>query len=111
MLYARVQHASEAADDLANWIECLRSSSRLVRVEGVDGSGKSTLAKALAAAVSGCHVEADDFRTKVEPRVSFVEAVRVQAFQAAIVAALTNGPRVIADSVCLDDLLPEAEFE
>jgi hypothetical protein len=111
MLYGRFKHVSEAVQGLVTHMHSYNPTSRLIRVEGIDQAGKSTLAHELAKEMPGARLfKSDCFRHSPPDWNTFTQTVRIQAFQDSVVQALEAGQWAIADSVCLDDLLPEVIF-
>ncbi len=111
MWFGRFERIEDSAAGLANLIESSHAAPRLVRVEGIDGVGKSRLARGLKTELSGEHLEVDEgFRRDPERCESFVETVQVESFRKAVFDLLRIVRWVIADSVCLDEVLPETQF-
>jgi hypothetical protein len=111
MWFGRFERIEDSVAGLANLIGSSHAVPRLVRVEGIDGVGKSRLSRSLKTELSGEHLEVDEgFRRDSERVGSFVETVQVERFRKVAFDLLRIGCWVIADSVCLDEVLPETQF-
>jgi hypothetical protein len=112
MLFGRFQHVNDAVEGLLNILHERNRGTRLVRVEGSDGVGKSTLSKALSHGLRATYLETDEPRFRFQPErwTTFIETVHVDVYQEEARKALDAGGWVVADSVCLDDVLPEHLF-
>jgi hypothetical protein len=111
MWFGRFERIEDSVAGLANLIGSSHAVPRLVRVEGIDGVGKSRLSRSLKTELSGEHLEVDEgFRHYPEQFESFVETVQVESFRKAVFDLLRFGRWVVADTVCLDEILPETQF-
>ncbi len=113
MLFGRFKHVGDAVEGLLSILHERDWTPRLVRVEGLDGVGKSTLSKALWPKLRATYLETDDeshFRFSPERWTTFIQTVHVDVYQEEARNALDAGGWVVADSVCLDEVLPEHIF-
>jgi len=95
-------------DELAGWITefLARSSSNLIRIEGVCGSGKTTIAQKLQARGVGLHINADQFAARPAVATPYPGCVKQNEFDAAIADAIKTDNTVILDAVCLEEVAP-----
>jgi len=112
MLFGRFQHVNDAVEGLLNILHERDWTPRLVRVEGVDGVGKSTLSKALSHKLRATYLETDEPRFRFQPEQwkTFIETVHADVYREEAQKALDAGGWIVADSVCLDEVLPEHVF-
>ena len=111
MLFGRFQRAADAVPALLNVLHGYSQMPKLIRVEGADGIGKSTgIAEPLASELRAKHLDTDKFRCDPGEWTTYIETVRVEAFQNAVREELEAERQVVADSVCLDEVLPESTF-
>jgi hypothetical protein len=112
MFFGRFQHVNDAVEGLLSILHERNRGLRLVRVEGLDGVGKSTLSRALSPKLMATYLETDESRFRFQPEqwTTFVETVHIDAYREEARKALNAGGWVVADSVCLDEVLPEDLF-